>query len=104
MASKKGVVVSQWYERELAKIKKNFEKNVSIYADNKEFRKLTYEEVISKQRKSFYDGNNGDKWTIVKKFGCPISHLLVANITQGGGKYQRVIDLQNGGSYGEQYQ
>lgn len=66
-----------------------------------EWTPLTLEWVRSGRNKYFYDGNNGDKWQIITKFGFPVSHIMVCNLSQSP-DYLRMIDLKTGDMYGEQ--
>lgn len=53
---------------------------------------------LSKKQKYLWDGNNGDKWEILEKFGYPITMLKLMR-NQGFGELIYIYNLETGFLY-----
>lgn len=78
--------------------------NEELKKQNFFFKDKNLEEVMSHKdfissRKYFYDGNNGDKWEILERFGKPVRLILALNKSQSG---ERLFDLQDSVIYSKQ--
>lgn len=59
----------------------------------------SYENLTNGKKRFFWDGVNGDKWQVLKRYGCPVTFIEVKNLSQGHTTLYQVADTKGNNSF-----
>lgn len=70
-----------------------------FYCDKDLNREATTDDFQNKKRKYFWDGNNGDKWEVIQRFGYPIIFVQIKCLDQNKEALYQVENISGSDDY-----